>query len=126
MTTLKASTFLVFSLLFVILSWLLSSCYKQKPTVLMAIVKDEMGAVVDGATVTVVAEPTVSGSFIAIDKEGETDRYGVVNFSFDDVYKPGQTGVVVVKLKAKQFGKSGEQSVVVEQETTTSVTITIH
>jgi hypothetical protein len=109
-----------------LLLFLLSACYKKQDTILSVIVKNSNGQVLEGALVELKAEPTTFGNIVTIDMQKSTDELGVANFNFNDYYKSGQTGVVVLKIKAKHFGLSGEGVVTVEQEVVTETTVVLN
>lgn len=116
----------LFGVLF-ILTISLSSCYKQKDTLLSVVVKDANGTIVDGALVEVTAEPTASqNNLLAIDLKETTDDLGVATFNFYKYYKSGQTGVAILKVEAKKYGKYGSGIVTIEQETVTDKVIVIN
>lgn len=89
------------------------------------IVKNESGSVIEGALVEVKAEPTSFSGVVTLNMEKTTDELGVAYFNFNDYYKSGQTGVVVLKIKAKQFGLYGEGIVTVEQEVVTETVVVV-
>lgn len=108
-----------------LLLFLLTACYKKQDTILAVIVKNESGQVIEGALVELKAEPTTFGNIVTLNMEKTTDELGVVFFNFNDYYKSGQTGVVVLKIKAKQFGLYGEGIVTVEQEVVTEKVVVV-
>ena len=89
------------------------------------IVKNESGQVIEGSQVEVKAEPTTFGNIVTLNMEKTTDELGVASFNFNDYYKSGQTGVAVLKIKAKQFGLYGEGIVTVEQEVVTETVVVV-
>jgi hypothetical protein len=120
------SSKMLFSLcLFFIIFSFLSGCYKKKDTVLQVIVKNETGSVVNGAQVHVFGEPTVDEQNAMIVSEIEyTSNLGVATFTMNKFYKPGQTGVAVLKIEAQNLGKFGSNYVtVIEEETVTQTVI---
>ena len=108
-----------------LLLFLLTSCYKKQDTILSVVVKNESGQVVEGALVELKAEPTSLGNIVAINMENTTDDLGVAYFNFNEYYKSGQTGVVILKIKVKQFGLYGEGVVTVEQEVVTETIVVV-
>jgi hypothetical protein len=108
-----------------LLLFLLTACYKKQDTILAVIVKNESGQVIEGALVELKAEPTTFGNIVTLNMEKTTDELGVAFFNFNDYYKSGQTGVVVLKIKAKQFGLYGEGIVTVEQEVVTETLVVV-
>ena len=108
-----------------LLLFLLTACYKKQDTILAVIVKNESGQVIEGALVEVKAEPTTFGNIVTLNMENTTDELGVAYFNFNEYYKSGQTGVAVLKIKAKQFGLYGEGVVTVEQEVVTETIVVV-
>lgn len=108
-----------------LLLFLLTACYKKQDTILAVIVKNESGQVIEGSQVEVKAEPTTFGNIVTLNMEKTTDELGVASFNFNDHYKSGQTGVAVLKIKAKQFGLYGEGIVTVEQEVVTETVVVV-
>ncbi|NBX80565.1 MAG: hypothetical protein EBQ94_09350 [Flavobacteriales bacterium] len=77
--------------------------------------------------VEVTAEPTsVVDNLLAIDLKESTNELGVASFNFNKYYKSGQTGVAILKVEAKLFGKYGSGIVTIEQETVTDKIIVIN
>jgi len=108
-----------------LLLFLLTACYKKQDTILAVIVKNESGQVIEGSQVELKAEPTTFGNIVTLNMEKTTDELGVASFNFNDYYKSGQTGVAVLKIKAKQFGLYGEGIVTVEQEVVTETVVVV-
>ena len=108
-----------------LLLFLLTACYKKQDTILAVIVKNESGQVIEGAQVEVKAEPTTFGNIVTLNMENTTDELGLAYFNFNEYYKSGQTGVAVLKIKAKQFGLYGEGVVTVEQEVVTETIVVV-
>jgi hypothetical protein len=108
-----------------LLLFLLTACYKKQDTILAVIVKNESGQVIEGALVEVKAEPTTFGNIVTLNMENTTDDLGVAYFNFNEYYKSGQTGVVILKIKAKQFGLYGEGVVTVEQEVVSETIVVV-
>jgi len=108
-----------------LLFFLLTACYKKQDTILAVIVKNESGQVIEGALVEVKAEPTTFGNIVTLNMENTTDELGLAYFNFNEYYKSGQTGVAVLKIKAKQFGLYGEGVVTVEQEVVTETIVVV-
>jgi len=108
-----------------LLLFLLTACYKKQDTILAVIVKNESGQVIEGALVEVKAEPTTFGNIVTLNMENTTDELGLAYFNFNEYYKSGQTGVAVLKIKAKQFGLYGEGVVTVEQEVVTETIVVV-
>jgi len=108
-----------------LLLFLLTACYKKQDTILSVVVKNESGQVIEGALVELKAEPTTFNNVVSFDMENTTNDLGVALFNFNEYYKSGQTGVAVLKIKAKQFGLYGEGIVTVEQEVVTETIVVV-
>jgi hypothetical protein len=91
----------------------LSSCYKTSPTSLRVEVKTELESAVAGAIVEVKGVPpeNVDGNLIIVDYEEATNGNGIAFFNLDDIYKPGQSGVAIVEVKAQKLGLVAEETV---------------
>jgi hypothetical protein len=96
----------------------LSSCYKTNPTTLSVSVKTGSGAAVSGAIVQVKGVPpeNVDGNLIIVDYEEATNSNGIAFFNLDDIYKPGQSGVAIVEVKAQKAGIAAEAIVDLVEE----------
>jgi len=109
-----------------LLLFLLTSCYKKQDTILAVIIKNSSGQVLEGALVELKAEPTTFSNLVTINMEKSTDKLGVAYINFDEYYKSGQTGVAILKIKAKHFGLSGEGVVTIEQEVVTETVVVLN
>ena len=92
---------------------MLSSCYKTSPTSLSVEVKTELGSDVTGAIVQVkgVTPENLNGNLIIVDYEEATNSNGIAFFTLDDIYKPGQSGVAIVEVKAQKLGLVAEETI---------------
>lgn len=104
---------------------MLTACYKKQDTILSVVVKNESGQVIEGALVELKAEPTTFNNVVTLNMENTTNDLGVALFNFNEYYESGQTGVAVLKIKAKQFGLYGEGVVTVEQEVVTETIVVV-
>ena len=95
-----------------------SSCYKTKQTTLNVQVRMSSGEVVMGASVTVkgVSPENSDGNTLLIDYEQATNNNGIVFFNLVDIYKPGQSGVAIVEVKAQKSGLVAEEIVDLVEE----------
>ncbi|NBU46252.1 MAG: hypothetical protein EBS34_02200 [Flavobacteriales bacterium] len=103
------------SLLFLIV--FLSSCYKEKKTIVTVLVKDENGQSLQNAEVRLFAEPTsTSENNLINDYKNFSNAKGEVFFNLTNIYQPGQTGVGVLALEGKLNSLFGTNIVSIEQE----------
>lgn len=107
-----------FTLFSFILSFGLFGCYKKKDTILTVYVRDQVGASVEGAKVTVFAEPTdtSNNNSLAVNYEEITDKSGTVIFNLNSIYETGQTGVAILKAKATFYNKTGQTIIHINEE----------
>jgi hypothetical protein len=89
----------------------LVSCKETPPTTLEVTVVNTNGDVISEAKVWLVAEP------IAVQDSTVTDAAGKAKFDLTSFYKPGQIGVMQIKVKGFYFGLTGEAlAEITEQE----------
>lgn len=95
-----------------------SSCYKSKQTTLNVNVRMSSGIAVTGAIVTVkgVSPENSDGNPLLIDYKQATNSYGIAFFNLADIYKPGQSGVAIVEVKAQKSGLISEEIVDLVEE----------
>ena len=95
-----------------------SSCYKTKQTTLNVQVRMNSGEAVMGASATVkgVSPENSDGNTLLIDYEQATNNNGIVFFNLVDIYKPGQSGVAIVEVKAQKSGLVAEEIVDLVEE----------
>jgi len=120
----KNTTWTLFLLLFVMGANM--GCRKKKDTLVEVTVLNTASAPVANASVRIYPKPTPGysgGSSLLWDYTANTDFSGVAVFNFNDVYKPGQAGVVVAHIDAQHAGSVGTGVVKVEQETTSTATV---
>ena len=116
----------IIALIFLFLFVILASCYKQKDTTLEISVFTNDGNPVSGSIVQVFAEPTLNnGNNSTLNFEGLTDTNGIILFNLNTIYKPGQNGVAIVKIRAEKNQLVGEKVKEVIQEIMTSENIII-
>jgi hypothetical protein len=96
----------------------LVSCKETPPTTLEVTVVNTNGTVISGAKVWLVAEPTdTAHNAIAVEDSTLTDASGKAKFDLSSFYKPGQIGVMQIKVKGFYFGLTGEAlAEITEQE----------
>jgi hypothetical protein len=92
-----------------VFGFLLVSCKETPPTTLEVTVVDSSGEVISAANVWLVAEPTDSiHNPIAVQDSANTNNSGKAYFDLSTFYKPGQIGVMQIKVKGFYFGLTGE------------------
>ncbi len=77
------------------------SCDKQQDTLGVITVKDSAGVNVHNALVRLHGEPSDSlyaGREVQVDKEARTNPSGVARFNFNQYYKEGQSGLMVLDI----------------------------
>ena len=96
----------------------LVSCKETPPTTLEVTVVNTNGDVISEAKVWLVAEPTdTAHNAIAVQDSAFTDATGKAKFDLSSFYKPGQIGVMQIKVKGFYFGLTGEAlAEITEQE----------
>lgn len=96
----------------------LVSCKETPPTTLEVTVVNTNGQVISEAKVWLVAEPTDSAhNAIAVKDSSMTDATGKAKFDLSTFYKPGQIGVMQIKVKGFYFGLTGDAiAEITEQE----------
>ena len=77
---------------------------------------------VPGVLVEVLAEPTANTeeTTLLIDYEKATNNNGIAYFNLNEVYKTGQTGVVIVKVGAQSNNLYDETAVELNEGMTTT------
>jgi hypothetical protein len=96
----------------------LVSCKETPPTTLEVTVVNTNGDVISEAKVWLVAEPTdTAHNAIAVQDSAFSDATGKAKFDLSSFYKPGQIGVMQIKVKGFYFGLTGEAlAEITEQE----------
>ncbi|MEN9994847.1 MAG: hypothetical protein RL762_1504 [Bacteroidota bacterium] len=114
LNTIAAAAFL--SLL--ALAFFLVSCKETTPTTLEVTVVTANGAIISDAKVWLVAEPTdTAHNLIAVQDSAVSNASGKAYFDLSSFYKPGQIGVMQIKVKGFYFGLTGEAlAEITEQE----------
>jgi hypothetical protein len=114
LNTIAAAAFL--SLL--ALAFFLVSCKETTPTTLEVTVVTANGAIISDAKVWLVAEPTdTAHNLIAVQDSAISNASGKAYFDLSSFYKPGQIGVMQIKVKGFYFGLTGEAlAEITEQE----------
>lgn len=88
---------------------LMASCKESSPTTLEVTVVDANGTVISEAKVWLEAEPTdTTHNAIAVEDSTVSNNVGKAYFDLTNFYKPGQIGVMQIKVKGFYFGLSGE------------------
>ena len=82
--------------------FLTASCKESSPTTLEVTVVDANGTVISEAKVWLEAEPTdTTHNAIAVEDSTVSNNVGKAYFDLTKFYKPGQIGVMQIKVKAK-------------------------
>jgi hypothetical protein len=88
---------------------LMASCKESSPTTLEVTVVDANGTVISEAKVWLEAEPTdTTHNAIAVEDSTVSNNVGKAYFDLTKFYKPGQIGVMQIKVKGFYFGLTGE------------------
>ncbi len=91
-----------------LLLFFLSACKETPPTTLEVTVVSANGSVISDAKVWLVAEPTdTAHNEIAVKDSAFSDAAGKAYFDLSSFYKPGQIGVMQIKVKGFYFGLTG-------------------
>lgn len=89
--------------------FLVASCKESSPTTLEVTVVDANGGVISEAKVWLEAEPTdTTHNAIAVEDSTVSNNVGKAYFDLTKFYKPGQIGVMQIKVKGFYFGLTGE------------------
>ncbi len=89
--------------------FLMASCKESSPTTLEVTVVDANGTVISEAKVWLEAEPTdTTHNAIAVQDSTVSNNVGKAYFDLTKFYKPGQIGVMQIKVKGFYFGLTGE------------------
>jgi hypothetical protein len=92
-----------------ILFFVVLGCKETPPTTLEVLVVNANGTVINEAKVWLVAEPTDTlHNAIAVQDSTVSDASGKAYFDLTSFYKPGQIGVMQIKVKGFYFGLTGE------------------
>lgn len=99
-------------------AFFLVSCKETPPTTLEVTVVSSNGAIISNAKVWLVAEPTDTvHNPIAVEDSTVSNNSGKAYFELSSFYKPGQIGVMQIKVKGFYFGLTGEAlAEITEQE----------
>lgn len=93
-----------YAICIVALGFVFSSCNKEEETLAIIHVYDVAGNIVEGATVSLWAEPgqpdDVAQGLRAGDNIAETNSRGKVTFNFTGLYEPGTSGFAVLNMQA--------------------------
>jgi hypothetical protein len=89
--------------------FLMASCKESSPTTLEVTVVDANGTVISEAKVWLEAEPTdTTHNAIAVEDSTVSNNVGKAYFDLTKFYKPGQIGVMQIKVNGFYFGLTGE------------------
>ncbi len=97
---------------------LFGSCKETPPTTLEVTVVNANGTVLADVKVWLVAEPTdTTHNPLAVQDSTVSNDSGKAYFDLTNFYKPGQIGVMQIKVKGFYFGLTGEAlAEITEQE----------
>jgi hypothetical protein len=91
------------------IGYLVVSCKESSPTTLEVTVIDANGTIISEAKVWLEAEPTdTTHNAIAVEDSTVSNNVGKAYFDLTKFYKPGQIGVMQIKVKGFYFGLTGE------------------
>jgi len=105
-------------LLFCFVAVVIAACKETPPTTLEVTVVNANGTTLSDVKVWLVAEPTdTAHNPIAVQDSSLSDLSGKAYFDLTPFYKPGQIGVMQIKVKGFYFGLTGEAiAEITEQE----------
>ena len=110
----------------ILLTTVLSSCKEPAPTTLEVSVITDSGAILPNAKVWLKAEPTdTAHNSISIDDSTTTDAAGKAYFDLSSHYKPGQIGVMVIKVNGFYFGLTGSVIKEIKEQERNQVLLTL-
>lgn len=110
----------------ILLTTVLSSCKEPAPTTLEVSVITDSGAILPNAKVWLKAEPTdTAHNAISIDDSTTTDAAGKAYFDLSSHYKPGQIGVMVIKVNGFYFGLTGSVIKEIKEQERNQVLLTL-
>jgi hypothetical protein len=113
--------------LFLLCTFLLSSCYKKDSTLLEVAVQFSNGELVKNAKVKLIVEPTTNSSQVPIINDSTTTNSGgLAFFDLNKYYKSGQVGVAVLKVQAFYYGLTGSQMIQIEEEKRTRIVVLVN
>jgi hypothetical protein len=87
------------------------ACEEEQETIGIISIDDIKGDPVHGALVRVYGDPSDSlyaQKEVRVDKEGRTNSSGTVEFSFEQYYKDGQSGLMVLDVEVKKDSLTAE------------------
>jgi hypothetical protein len=113
-------------IVFVVFTSILSACKEPAPTTLEVSVISNAGAILPNAKVWLKAEPTdTANNAISIDDSTTTDAAGKAYFDLSSFYKPGQIGMMIIKVNGFYFGLSGSVIKEIKEEERNQVLLTL-
>jgi len=98
----------------------LSSCHKEKPTIVLISVKQSSNTPVANANVHLYGAPNNSSpqGVLLIDLYAQTDANGTALFNLSEFYNQGQTGFAVLNVSAQKENSFTESYIdIIEEET---------
>jgi hypothetical protein len=113
-------------IVFLVFTSILSACKEPAPTTLEVSVISNAGAILPNAKVWLKAEPTdTANNAISIDDSTTTDAAGKAYFDLSSFYKPGQIGMMIIKVNGFYFGLSGSVIKEIKEEERNQVLLTL-
>jgi hypothetical protein len=101
-----------------------AACNKEKPTKVTIIVTDVSGNAVEGAYVRLYANPSFPlGDPNRLNKEGNTNSSGRVEFDYSEFYKQGQAGFAVLDILSTKDSLLGRGIIKVLEEENNEETV---
>ncbi|MEN9699578.1 MAG: hypothetical protein RLZZ301_776 [Bacteroidota bacterium] len=107
------------------MSLVMSACQSEKKTTLEVSVCSASGQPLANAKIWLQAEPTDTSAtgLISVNDSTTSDANGMAYFDLSDHYKPGQIGVMVIKVKGFYYGLTGESIAEITEEQRNQVNV---
>jgi hypothetical protein len=108
-----------------LMSLVMSACQSEKKTTLEVSVCSASGQPLANAKIWLQAEPTDTSAtgLISVNDSTTSDANGMAYFDLSDHYKPGQIGVMVIKVKGFYYGLTGESIAEITEEQRNQVNV---
>lgn len=114
----------IFSLMWMV-ALVLSSCYREKESIAKVKVIDGNSQTVPDAMVRLYPTP-VTGGAIIVDDTLYTDANGEATFNYSEIFKPGQTGLLVLDIEVRgPAGEFGEGIIKIREEETNEAIVVL-
>ena len=114
-------------LLAAVIGFILSSCFKVEPTIATITVLNEANVPVPGAEVWLYnyGDGGSQQNSPRFDTIQFTNGSGKTSFDFSDFYEAGQSGFVVLNVRADKNGQIGQTIINIEEQKTTEESVVI-